>query len=110
MTILLTPFELSAKLPIYAFLPGVFPSARGARDDRAVLAGILAGILVALLLRGTAFPPARRCPFVMELPGTHARREKTWAALLWDKGRDFCKSGAFTVIFIATIVIWFCRP
>ena len=107
MTILLTPYmSCSAKLPIYAF----FAEAFFPRDGALVMIGlyfigILVGILMALLLRGTAFR-GEAVPFVMELPNYRMPGAKNVGLLLWDKAKDFLQR-AFTVIFIATIVIWF---
>lgn len=107
MTILLTPFmSCSAKLPIYAFFAeAFFPRHAALVMIGLCFAGILAGILVALLLRGTAFR-GEAVPFVMELPNYRMPGAKNVGRLLWDKAKDFLQR-AFTVIFIATIVIWF---
>ena len=107
MTILLTPFmSCSAKLPIYAFFAeAFFPRHAALVMIGLYFAGILAGILVALLLRGTAFR-GEAVPFVMELPNYRMPGAKNVGRLLWDKAKDFLQR-AFTVIFIATIVIWF---
>ena len=107
MTILLTPFMSgSAKLPIYAFFAeAFFPRHAALVMIGLYFAGILAGILVALLLRGTAFR-GEAVPFVMELPNYRMPGAKNVGRLLWDKAKDFLQR-AFTVIFIATIVIWF---
>ena len=106
-TILLTPFmSCSAKLPIYAFFAeAFFPRHAALVMIGLYFAGILAGILVALLLRGTAFR-GEAVPFVMELPNYRMPGAKNVGRLLWDKAKDFLQR-AFTVIFIATIVIWF---
>lgn len=107
MTILLTPFmSCSAKLPIYAFFAeAFFPRHAALVMIGLYFAGILVGILVALLLRGTAFR-GEAVPFVMELPNYRMPGAKNVGRLLWDKAKDFLQR-AFTVIFIATIVIWF---
>lgn len=107
MTILLTPFmSCSAKLPIYAFFTAAFFPANGAVVMVGLyFGGILAGILLALLLRTTMFR-GEAVPFVMELPNYRMPGAKNVGQLLWDKAKDFLQR-AFTVIFIATIVIWF---
>ena len=107
MTILLTPYmSCSAKLPIYAFFAEAFFPRNGALVMIGLyFIGILVGILMALLLRGTAFR-GEAVPFVMELPNYRMPGAKNVGLLLWDKARDFLQR-AFTVIFIATIVIWF---
>ena len=107
MTILLTPFmSCSAKLPIYAFFTAAFFPDRGAIVMVALyFGGILAGILMAILMRGTMFK-GEAVPFVMELPNYRMPGEKNVGQLLWEKAKDFLQR-AFTVIFIATIVIWF---
>ena len=107
MTILLTPFmSCSAKLPIYGFFTAAFFPKRGALVMVALyFGGILVGILLALLLRRTMFR-GEAVPFVMELPNYRMPGAKNVGQLLWDKVKDFLQR-AFTVIFIATIVIWF---
>ena len=107
MTILLTPFmSCSAKLPIYGFFTSVFfPHYAGIIMVGLYFGGILAGILVALCSRGTLFK-GEAVPFVMELPNYRLPGAKNVAMLLWDKAKDFLQR-AFTVIFIASIVIWF---
>ena len=107
MTILLTPFmSCSAKLPIYGFFTSVFfPDYAGIIMVGLYFGGILAGILVALCSRGTLFK-GEAVPFVMELPNYRLPGAKNVAMLLWDKAKDFLQR-AFTVIFIASIVIWF---
>ncbi len=107
MTILLTPFmSCSAKLPIYAFFTAAFFPDRGAIVMVALyFGGILAGILMAILMRGTMFK-GEAVPFVMELPNYRMPGAKNVGQLLWEKAKDFLQR-AFTVIFIATIVIWF---
>ena len=107
MTILLTPYmSCSAKLPIYAFFAEAFFPRNGALVMIGLyFIGILVGILMALLLRGTAFR-GEAVPFVMELPNYRMPGAKNVGLLLWDKAKDFLQR-AFTVIFIATIAIWF---
>ena len=107
MTILLTPFmSCSAKVPIYAFLAAAFFPDHGALVMIILyFAGILMGILMALLLRGTMFQ-GEPVPFVMELPNYRMPGVKNVAHLLWEKAKDFL-TRAFTVIFVATIIIWF---
>lgn len=107
MTILLTPFmSCSAKLPIYAFFTAAFFPENGAVVMISLyFGGILAGILMAILLRGTMFR-GEAVPFVMELPNYRMPGTKNVGQLLWEKAKDFLQR-AFTVIFIATIVIWF---
>ena len=107
MTILLTPFmSCSAKLPIYSFFVSVFfPGKGGLIMSALYLFGILMGILVAFLYRGTLFK-GEPVPFVMELPNYRLPGAKNVGQLLWEKAKDFLQK-AFTVIFIATIVVWF---
>ena len=107
MTILLTPFmSCTAKLPIYAFFTAAFfPKHGGLIMTALYVTGILTGILVALLYRKTLFK-GEPVPFVMELPNYRLPSIKSTAQLLWEKAKDFLQR-AFTVIFIATIVIWF---
>ncbi len=107
MTILLTPFmSCSAKLPIYALFTAAFFPEHGALVMIILyFTGILVGILYALLLKGTAFK-GEPVPFVMELPNYRMPGAKNVALLLWDKAKDFL-TRAFTVIFVATVVIWF---
>ena len=107
MTILLTPFmSCSAKLPIYGFFTSVFfPDYAGLIMVGLYFGGILTGILVAMLSRGLMFK-GEAVPFVMELPNYRLPGAKNVAMLLWDKAKDFLQR-AFTVIFIASIVIWF---
>ena len=107
MTILLTPFmSCSAKVPIYAFFSAAFFPEHGTLVMIALyFGGIVAGILMALLLRGTAFR-GEPVPFVMELPNYRFPGARNVAQLLWEKAKDFL-TRAFTVIFVATIVIWF---
>ena len=107
MTILLTPFmSCSAKLPIYGFFTAAFfPKHGGLVMVALYFGGILMGILMALLLRGTMFR-GEAVPFVMELPNYRMPGAKNVGQLLWEKARDFLQR-AFTVIFLATIMIWF---
>lgn len=107
MTILLTPFmSCSAKLPIYAFFASAFFPKQGALV-MAILyfGGIFMGILMALLFGQTLFR-GEAVPFVMELPNYRMPGAKNVGHLLWDKARDFLQK-AFTVIFMATLAIWF---
>lgn len=107
MTILLTPFmSCSAKLPIYSFFAAAFFPGHGALVMIALyFGGITIGILMALLLRSTLFH-GEAVPFVMELPNYRLPGAKNVSQLLWEKAKDFLQR-AFTVIFLATIVIWF---
>lgn len=107
MTILLTPYmSCSAKIPIYAVFCAAFFQKYQALVMIGLYAfGILLGILVALVLKGTAFR-GNPVPFVMELPNYRLPSAKSVMLLLWEKARDFLQR-AFTVIFIATIIIWF---
>lgn len=107
MTIILTPFmSCTAKLPIYGFFANAFFKGRaGFVMIGLYFTGILVGILVALISKGTVFK-GEAVPFVMELPNYRMPGAKNVAQLLWDKAKDFLQR-AFTVIFIATIVIWF---
>ena len=107
MTILLTPFmSCSAKLPIYAFFSAVFfPKHAMWVMAGLYLLGILMGILHALLMRKTIFS-GEPVPFVMELPNYRMPGAKNVCQLLWEKSKDFLQR-AFTVIFAATIVVWF---
>ena len=106
MTILLTPFmSCTAKLPIYAFFVNAFFSEhKGLIMVGLYLLGILTGIIVAFLYRGTVFK-GDAVPFVMELPNYRMPGVKNVTQLLWEKAKDFLQR-AFTVIMIATIVIW----
>ena len=107
MTILLTPYmSCSAKIPIYGFFTAAFFT------DHKVLVmislyvlGIVVGILAALVMKGTAFR-GKPVPFVMELPNYRMPSAKSVGLLLWEKAKDFLQR-AFTVIFLATVVIWF---
>ena len=107
MTILLTPFmSCTAKLPIYAFFTAAFfPKHGGLIMTGLYVFGIIAGILAALVYRKTLFK-GEPVPFVMELPNYRLPSPKSVCQLLWEKAKDFLER-AFTVIFIATIVIWF---
>lgn len=107
MTIFLTPFmSCSAKLPIYAFFTAAFFPKHGAFVMIGLyVTGILVGILMALLMRRTWFH-GEAVPFVMELPNYRMPSAKNVGQLLWEKAKDFLQR-AFTVIFLATILIWF---
>lgn len=107
ITILLTPFmSCSAKLPIYGFfVAAFFPKYSALVMIGLYFAGIIVGILVAVVLRKVMFQ-GEAVPFVMELPNYRMPGAKNVARLLWDKAKDFLQR-AFTVIFMATIVIWF---
>ncbi len=107
MTIMLTPYmSCSAKLPIYAFFTAAFFPHHGALVMIGLyFIGIIVGILMALLMRKTIFH-GEAVPFVMELPNYRLPGAKNVGRLLWEKAKDFIQR-AFTVIFVATIVIWF---
>ena len=107
MTILLTPYmSCSAKLPIYGFFASAFfPEYSGFVMIGLYFLGIVVGILVALIMKKTMFR-GEAVPFVMELPNYRMPALKNVAQLLWDKAKDFLQR-AFTIIFLATIVIWF---
>ncbi|WP_298019859.1 ferrous iron transport protein B [uncultured Dysosmobacter sp.] len=107
MTILLTPFmSCSAKIPIYAVFTAAFFPRNGALVMIALyLAGILVGILAAKVLGVTAFR-GNPVPFVMELPNYRFPSAKSVGQLCWDKAKDFL-TRAFTIIFVATILVWF---
>ncbi|MBR4905993.1 MAG: ferrous iron transport protein B [Clostridia bacterium] len=107
LTILLTPFmSCSAKLPIYAFFSAAFfPRYAALVMVGLYVLGMLTGILFALLSKGTLFK-GEAVPFVMELPNYRLPGVKNVLRLLWDKAKDFL-SRAFTVILIATVVVWF---
>ena len=107
MTILLVPFmSCSAKIPIYTVFVAAFFPGRGALVMFALyITGILLGMLMSLLLKNTAFR-GKPVPFVMELPNYRFPSPRSVALLLWEKARDFLER-AFTVIFVATVVIWF---
>ena len=106
MTILLTPYmSCSAKIPIYAVFAAAFFKNSGLAMIGLYVTGMVVGILVALILKGTTFR-GEPVPFVMELPNYRMPSAKSVALLLWEKARDFLER-AFTVIFMATIIIWF---
>ena len=107
MTILLTPYmSCSAKIPIYAvFAAAFFPDNSALAMIGLYITGIIVGILVALILKNTAFR-GQPVPFVMELPNYRMPSAKSVGLLLWEKARDFLER-AFTIIFMATIIIWF---
>ncbi len=107
MTILLTPYmSCSAKISIYAFFTAAFfPNYRALVMISLYLLGILVGILAALIMNKTVFR-GKPVPFVMELPNYRLPGFKSVVLLLWEKARDFLQR-AFTVIFLATIIIWF---
>ena len=107
MTILLTPFmSCSAKLPIYAFFVSVFFPKQGALVMAGLyILGILLGVLAAFIYKGVLFK-GEPVPFVMELPNYRLPGIKNVAQLLWEKAKDFLQK-AFSVILIATIVVWF---
>lgn len=107
MTILLTPFmSCSAKLPLYSFLVAAFFPGKGGLVMTALyFLGIVLAILVALLFKETLFK-GEAVPFVMELPNYRMPGAKNTLQLLWEKSRDFLQK-AFSVILIATIVVWF---
>ena len=109
MTILLTPFmSCTAKLPIYAFFTSVFfPGKVLLATVIIYVTGILVGLIVALVMNHTVFKGSA-VPFVMELPNYRLPGAKNVARLLWDKAKDFLQR-AFTIIFVATIVIWFLK-
>ena len=107
MTIILTPFmSCSAKLPIYAFFTSVFFPGKGAFVMIFLYVfGVLTAIIFALILKGSLFK-GEPVPFVMELPNYRMPGAKNVCQLLWEKAKDFLQR-AFTVIFVATIIIWF---
>ena len=107
MTILLTPFmSCTAKLPIYAFFSQLFfPKISWLVMVALYFIGIIVGILVALVSKNTVFK-GEAVPFVMELPNYRVPGAKNVAHLLWDKTKDFLQR-AFTIIFVASIVVWF---
>ena len=107
MTILLTPFmSCTAKLPIYAFFVSVFFPGRGGLIMTGLyLFGIVMGILVAFLYRATLFE-GEPVPFVMELPNYRLPGVRNLGQLLWEKAKDFLQK-AFSVILVATVVVWF---
>ena len=107
LTILLTPYmSCSAKIPIYAvFCAAFFPKFAPLVMILLYVLGVILGILVALILRKTTFR-GQPVPFVMELPNYRMPSVKNVALLLWDKAKDFIQR-AFSIIFIATVVVWF---
>ncbi len=107
MTIMLTPFmSCSAKLPIYGFFTAAFfPEHSGLIMVALYFISIMVGIVIALLFKNTLFK-GEAVPFVMELPNYRMPGARNVAQLLWEKAKDFLQR-AFTVIFLATIVIWF---
>lgn len=107
MTILLTPFmSCSAKLPIYSFFVNAFfPGKGGLIMSGLYVLGIVLGILAAFLYKGTMFK-GEPVPFVMELPNYRLPGVKNVAQLLWEKAKDFLQR-AFSIILIATVVVWF---
>ncbi|MGN0587677.1 MAG: nucleoside recognition domain-containing protein, partial [Oscillospiraceae bacterium] len=107
MTIFLTPFmSCSAKLPIYAvFTAAFFPKYKAFVMMGLYLGGMVVGIVSALIMNKTSFR-GNPVPFVMELPNYRLPSPKSVAMLMWDKAKDFLQR-AFTVIFFATIIIWF---
>ena len=107
LTILLTPFmSCSAKIPIYAvFTAAFFPQHAVLTMALLYFGGMVVGVLISLLLNHTVFR-GNPVPFVMELPNYRLPTLKSVAMLLWDKARDFLQR-AFTVIFVATLAIWF---
>ena len=109
MTILLTPFmSCSAKVPIYSFfVAAFFPGKGGLVMTGLYFLGILMGILFALLTKKTVFR-GEAVPFVMELPNYRMPSPRSVLQLLWQKSKDFLQK-AFSVIFIATIIVWFLK-
>ena len=106
MTILLTPYmSCSAKIPIYAVFAAAFFKNSGLAMIGLYATGMAVGILVALVLKATGFRGAP-VPFVMELPNYRMPSAKSVGLLLWEKAKDFLER-AFTIIFMATIIIWF---
>ncbi|MBQ0027002.1 MAG: ferrous iron transport protein B [Lachnospiraceae bacterium] len=107
MTILLTPFmSCTAKLPIYAFFVNVFFREKGGLIMTGLyFLGIIIGIVVALVYKMTIFK-GDAVPFVMELPNYRFPGAKNVSLLLWEKAKDFLQK-AFTIIFVATVVVWF---
>ena len=107
MTILLTPFmSCTAKLPIYAFFVNAFfPKQGGLVMTGLYVLGIAVGILIAFLFKSTLFK-GEAVPFVMELPNYRLPGLKNVSQLLWEKAKDFLQK-AFTVIFVATVLVWF---
>ena len=109
MTILLTPFmSCTAKLPIYGFFISAFFPGKGGIVMTALYAlGIVVGILVALLFKNTLFK-GEAVPFIMELPNYRLPSLRNTLQLLWDKARDFLQR-AFSIILVATLVVWFLK-
>lgn len=109
MTILLTPFmSCSAKVPIYAFFVSVFFPGRGGLIMTGLyVLGIVLAVLIALLFKGTVFR-GEAVPFVMELPNYRLPSPKNVGQLLWEKAKDFLHR-AFSVILLATIIVWFLK-
>lgn len=107
MTIMLTPFmSCSAKIPIYSlFAAAFFPGRELIVMMALYFGGIFVGVLMALLLKNTAFQ-GKPVPFVMELPNYRIPSARSVALLIWEKAKDFIER-AFTVIFLATVIIWF---
>ena len=107
MTILLTPYmSCSAKIPIYGFFTAVFFTKYKALVMISLyVLGMVVGVLAALVMKNTAFR-GKPVPFVMELPNYRLPSAKSVGLLLWEKAKDFLQR-AFTVIFLATVVIWF---
>ena len=107
MTIILTPFmSCSAKLPIYAFFVNAFFPGRGGLIITGLyLLGIVVGILFAIIAKKLVFK-GEAVPFVMELPSYRLPSPKSVAQLLWEKSKDFIQK-AFSIIFVATIIVWF---
>ena len=107
MTIMLTPFiSCSAKIPVYSvFAMAVFKDHAALVMMALYVTGIVVSILVALILKGTVFS-GKPVPFVMELPNYRLPSVKSVLQLMWDKAKDFLQR-AFTIIFVATIIIWF---
>ena len=107
MTIMLTPFiSCSAKIPVYSVFAMAFFKDHAALVMMALyVTGIVVSILVALILKGTVFS-GKPVPFVMELPNYRLPSVKSVLQLMWDKAKDFLQR-AFTIIFVATIIIWF---
>lgn len=107
MTVMLVPFvSCSAKIPIYAvFSAAFFPDYAALVMSALYISGLLVGIITALILNKTAFK-GNPVPFVMELPNYRLPSAKSVLLLMWDKAKDFLQK-AFTVIFIATVIIWF---
>ena len=110
MTVLLTPFmSCSAKIPIYSvFVAAFFPKYKALAMGGLYVFGILIGVLAALVFGKTLFR-GNPIPFVMELPNYRMPSVRTTLQLMWDKAKDFLHR-AFTVIFVASLVIWFLQP